>query len=252
MVLPAGLASVGRMMEARIAPPVYRRSRIVTLSQSSRRELVHDLGFRDEMVSVVPPGIDPKFSPGATLSEEPLVVAVGRLAPVKRFDALIRVLARVKDRHPNLRAVIAGEGYEREMLEGIRSSVGADEWLAMPGHVSDEELVDLYRRAWVVTSASAREGWGMTMTEAAACGTPAVATRISGHEDAVVEGATGLLADDDRALVAELDRLLSDSALREQLAAGALRHASSLTWDATALGTMTALVRAAEDHRRRG
>lgn len=92
----------------------------------------------------------------------------------------------------------------------------------------------------------------MTMTEAAACGTPAVATRISGHEDAVVEGSTGLLADDDRALAAELDRVLSDEALRQRLAEGALRHAASLTWDATAVGTMTALVRAAEDRRRHG
>ncbi len=64
-----------------------------------------------------------------------------------------------------------------------------------PGHVSDEELLDLYRSAWVVASASAREGWGMTITEAGACGTPAVATRIAGHTDAVVHEHSGLLVD---------------------------------------------------------
>ena len=58
------------------------------------------------------------------------------------------------------------------------------------------ELLDLYRQAWVVASASAHEGWGMTLTEAAACGTPAVATRIAGHDDAVLHERTGLLVDD--------------------------------------------------------
>ena len=53
-----------------------------------------------------------------------------------------------------------------------------------------------YRRAWVVASSSQREGWGMTLTEAAACGTPAVATAIAGHADAVLDGESGLLVDD--------------------------------------------------------
>ena len=54
-------------------------------------------------------------------------------------------------------------------------------------------MVDLYRRAWVLASTSAREGWGMTITEAAACGTPAVVSDVAGHADAVVDGETGML-----------------------------------------------------------
>jgi glycosyltransferase involved in cell wall biosynthesis len=107
--------------------------------------------------------------------------------------------------------------------------------------VSDEELIDLYRRAWVVASASAREGWGMTITEAAACGTPAVATRIAGHQDAVVDGTSGLLVDTTAGLGAALDRVLSDRAERERLSAGALEHASRFTWEATALDTLAVL-----------
>jgi len=66
----------------------------------------------------------------------------------------------------------------------------------MPGRVDDEELLSWYRRAWVVASSSQREGWGMTLTEAAACGTPAVATAIAGHADAVLDGESGLLVED--------------------------------------------------------
>jgi glycosyltransferase involved in cell wall biosynthesis len=81
----------------------------------------------------------------------------------------------------------------------------------------------------------------MTITEAAACGTPAVATRIAGHTDAVVDGVSGLLVDDEAAMTAALDRVISDPGLRDRLAAGALEHAARFTWDAAALGTFSVL-----------
>ena len=123
-------------------------------------------------VTVVPPGVDPMYQPGGARSPHPLVVAVGRLVPVKRPGELVAALLETKKSVPALEAVIVGEGYERDALEAQIRAAGAQDWLRLPGRVSDAELVELYRRAWVLTSASAREGWGMTLTEAAACGTP--------------------------------------------------------------------------------
>src|SRR5262249_38297042 len=161
-------------------------SSIVTLSQSSKDEIVRSLKFRPNNITVVPPGIDPFFTPGDGIkNERPLVVAVGRLVPVKRFHLLVDALVVNKERHPDLRAVIVGEGYERAALERQIAELGASDWISLPGRVDDVELLDLYRRAWMVASSSAHEGWGMTITEAAACGTPTVATRIAGHEDAI-------------------------------------------------------------------
>ena len=251
MVLPPNLAKLGDTIERRIAPPVYRRSRIVTLSESSRQELVHELGFKPERVSVVPPGIDPVFSPGGDTSPHPLVMAVGRLVPVKRFDRLIDQLVRLRERHPTLEAVIVGEGYDRLALQAKIAEHDATSWLRMPGRVSEEALVDLYRRAWVLTSASAREGWGMSITEAAACGTPAVVSRISGHTDAVSEDVSGLLAGSDDELHDALDRVLADGDLRRRLSDGALAHATQFTWEATAQGTLEALATEAGRRRRR-
>ena len=105
----------------------------------------------------------------------------------------------------------------------------------------DDELVDWYRRAWVVASASLREGFGLTLTEAAACGTPAVARRIPGHVDAVVDGRTGLLADDVPGLADALAQLLDDRALRERLGAAALEHARPLRWERTRPRSLDAL-----------
>jgi len=250
MTLPPRLAAMGSTVESRIAPRFYRRTPIVTLSESSKRELVDELGFKPQRVTVVPPGVDARFAPGDAKSATPLVVAAGRLVPVKRFEELIEVLIRVKAQHPRLEAVIVGEGYRRDDLEAQLRESGADRWIRLAGHVSDEELLGLYRGAWVVASAAAREGWGMTITEAGASGTPAVATRIAGHTDAIVHEHSGLLVDGRDDFVLALDRVLRDTELRARLSRGAIEHASRFTWAATARGTLEVL--AADAVRRRG
>jgi glycosyltransferase involved in cell wall biosynthesis len=250
LTLPPRLARLGRTLEFRIAPPLYRRTPIVTLSESSKDEIVAKLRLRASQISVVPPGVDPTFTPGGTREPTPLVVAVGRLVPVKRFGLLVDALGELKASHPGLRAVIVGEGYERETLEQQLATRGASEWISLPGRVDHETLLDLYRRAWVVASTSLHEGWGMTITEAAACGTPAVATRIAGHADAIVDGVSGLLADDEAGFVGALDRVLGDAALRDARGKGAREHAAQYTWNATAYGTLEVLAAEAMRQRR--
>lgn len=247
MVLPPNLARLGDTLESKVAPRLYRRSRMITLSPSSKAEML-DIGFRDDLVEVVPPGIDPRFAPGGTRSATPLVVAVGRLVPVKRFDRLIRAAVALREQVPDLAVEIVGTGPEREALESLVASLQADDLITFRGRVDDDELVELYQRAWVVASTSVREGWGMTLTEAAACGTPVVATRIPGHTDAVAEGTSGLLVDDDDELVPALASVLTDTDLRERLQAGARLHAAGFTWTNTATRILTALADEALGH----
>ncbi|HEY2215494.1 MAG TPA: glycosyltransferase family 4 protein [Acidimicrobiales bacterium] len=249
MVLPPGLARIGNAMERHLAPLFYRGSQIVTLSESSREEIQSMMGLSGDRITVAPPGVDARYSPGGERSAAPLVVAVGRLVPVKRFDLLIKSLAAVKEQMPDLRAVIIGEGYARPELEALRSELHAETWLELPGRVEDDELVDWYRQAWVVASSSKREGWGMTLTEAAACGTPAVATDIAGHSDAVINGESGLLVSHPGELAGALHHVLTDDALRNRLAKGALSRARWFTWGATARRSLEAL--AAESAQRR-
>ena len=109
-------------------------------------------------------------------------------------------------------------------------------------------VFSLYRKAWLVASASIAEGWGMTLTEAAGCGTPSVATDIAGHRDSVAPNLSGLLARTPREFTEQIASVLTDAELREQLSAGALQHAATFTWTGTALGTFTPL---AEDAIRR-
>jgi glycosyltransferase involved in cell wall biosynthesis len=207
------------------------------------------MGFRPARVRVVHPGVDTRFSPGTQKAPHPTVLAVGRLVPVKRFHLLLDALVELRTRIPDLEAIIVGEGYEREALEARRRDADAEDWIHLAGRVDDDTLLDLYRSSWVVASASAREGWGMTITEAAACGTPSVVTNIAGHRDAVVDGQSGLLVDDPHQLADALGRVLTDPALRARLGSGAIARAAECSWDATALGTLEAL--AADAVRRR-
>jgi glycosyltransferase involved in cell wall biosynthesis len=249
VILSPGLARVGELGELHLAKHVYRRSQVLTDSPSSRDDLISLVGLRPDNVHVVPCGVHPMFSPGGERSPDPLVVAVGRLVPVKRFGLLIDSLVAARRSVPRLQAVIVGEGVERPRLEAKIAAAGAGDWIRLAGHVPDHELVDAYRRAWVLASSSQREGWNMTITEAAACGVPAVATHIVGHRDTVAHDTSGLLTQPGDAFTESLVRVLTDPVLQARLAAGALARAEALTWEATAAGILGSLV---EEARTRG
>lgn len=233
-LLPGPLASFGRTLEARLAPPFYRRGVTVTPSDATRDELL-GLGFRPDRVVAVANGVDPFFSPGGLKTTEPSIVAVGRLAPVKRFDLVIDAAVEARRMVPGLRLSIIGEGPLREQLRQHIDRVGATEWIDLHGHLERTALVDHYRAAWLVVSGSLAEGWGLSLTEGAACGTPAVATDINGHRSSVVAGKTGVLVSEER-LGGAIAEVLKDDGLRRALADAALERAARLTWDASALG----------------
>jgi len=247
-ILPGPLAAFGRALETRIAPPLYRRSLVLTPSDATREELL-ELGFRAERVQAIPNGVDPSFHPGGTRSDTPLIVAVGRLAPVKRFELVVAAAIEAREQVPGLRLQIVGEGPERAMLEQHIAAAGAGSWITLLGRVEHHELVDLYRSAWVVTSASLAEGWGLSLTEAAACETPAVASDIRGHRSSVVQGETGILVPVEH-LGAALADLLLDEDRRHAMGVRAQQRALTLTWDSVATKMLAALVQ--ETKARRG
>ncbi len=241
LVLPAPLATAGKLIERRLAPALYRGTPVVTLSESSRQGILDLLGLDPSQVTVVQPGVDERFTPGGQRDGDPLLVAVGRLVPYKRFDLLIEILVRIKESHPNLQAVIAGEGSERATLEGLIATREAEDWIRLPGRIDDEALLDLYRRAWALISTSAYEGWGLTLSEAAACGTPAVVSPIAGHIDAVQDGISGFLAEPGPDMEAAVHTILSNQTVRRRLERGAVSKSRQLTWDRTALETLKVL-----------
>lgn len=233
-LLPGPLAALGRALEVRVAPPFYRSGLTVTPSNATRDELL-EIGFRPDRVVAVDNGVDPFFHPGTPKSPEPSIVAVGRLAPVKRFELVVDAAVEAKQRVPGLTTTIVGDGPLRGELQQRIDDAGASDWCRLVGHVDRDTLREHYRRSWLVVSGSLAEGWGLSLTEAAACGTTAVATDIRGHHSSVVDGVTGVLVPPEQLGTTIADVLLDDER-RRRLEHAASARAATLTWDASALG----------------
>jgi glycosyltransferase involved in cell wall biosynthesis len=227
---PVALATV---VAEWLVPRVYRGLPVIAVSPSTRDELCAG-GMRPEDVRVIPNGLDhARYRPGSgPRAAEPTVLALGRVEPYKRTELLVDAVAAL----PGVRLVVAGVGTGLAAVEARVVACGVRDRVTLAGFVDEEEKVRLLQTAHVVASASEKEGWGLTVLEAAACGTPAVARDAPGLRDAVRDGETGLLVrgGEAGAFTAALRAVLFDAGLRERLGAGAVRWAARFRWDAIA------------------
>ena len=226
----------------RTIPRVYRRCPMQVVSDSCRDELVH-MGVPPERITVVHNGLDSRdleAGKGVDRKEPGLIVYLGRLKKYKNVDHLIQAMAIVREEVPGARLVIAGTGDRRDALEDLTRSMGMEAVVDFRGFVSEEDKFSLLNRAEVAAYPSSKEGWGISVIEANACGTPVVATRVPGLSDAVVDGETGLLTPlgDREAMARALIGLLRDPVERGRLARNALARSRRFTWEETAQQTL--------------
>ena len=241
VALPTALAVLAT--EAAL-PVLYRRWPFVVVSPSSREDLVRR-GLPRDHVRVVPNGLDHGlYRPDSLVSPDAgRVVFVGRIEHYKGVDVLLAAWPEVRRARPQARLSILGAG---TALEEMRRRARGLEGIEFAGFVSDEAKVEAMRAARVVVQPSRKEGWGLTVLEANACGTPVVATDVPGLRDSVRDGETGLLvpSGEPDSLAAAIVRVLDDDRLRGRLAAGALAWAGRFTWDRAA-ESMAVMLRAA-------
>lgn len=219
-------------------PLVYRGLPAEAVSESSRDDLVAR-GLRREDIRVIHNGVDVDFfrpDPSVPRPAEPTFLSVGRLKKYKRIDHAIEAVALLRRRGRSVRLRIAGKGDDEPRLRQTVDRLGVGELVTFEGFVTEEGKRDLMRRAWATVQPSPKEGWGITNIEAAACGTPTVASDSPGLRESVVHGRTGLLYPhgDIEKLADALDRLARDRAEVERLGAGALAFAQGFTWDRAA------------------
>jgi glycosyltransferase involved in cell wall biosynthesis len=236
----------------RFIPRVYRGKPFVALSDSTAEDL-RKRGVAMRWVDVVPPGLElEQFGEAPGLAgREPLVVYVGRLKRYKQVDIVLRAFARVRVDVPQAKMVVLGKGDDRDRLAAVARERGIADVVDFRGFVGEEEKIEWMRRARVVVYPSPKEGWGISTTEAAACGTPVVASDSAGLRDAVRHGVTGFLVphEDVGAWVDPIRRLLVDDAVFEDLARGALEWAREFDWDVRATKMRTLIERAVGEAR---
>jgi glycosyltransferase involved in cell wall biosynthesis len=222
-------------------PWSYRRAAYHAISESTRDDLVAR-GVPAERVRVIHPGVDTtRYTPGpdSGRASTPSFLYVGRLKRYKGIGFAIRALARARGRRPDLTLDIAGTGDHRAELERLTGELGLDRSVRFHGFVSEAEKIGLLQRTWANVFPSPKEGWGITVVEAAACGTPSIASDSPGLRDSVRQGTTGFLVPhgDVEALAGRMLALAEAPALVSTLGAGARRFAEGLTWERAASDT---------------
>jgi len=236
--VPAPVAVVVVVAEWLI-PYLYRGVSFVAISESSRRDMIRR-GLSPESVRVILCGVDhARYRPGdGKRAERPLAVFVGRIESYKRLDVLLRALGEVRAQGLDAHVAIVGTGDALPRVRALTRQLGLEGHVDLPGFVDEEEKVRWLRRAHVSVQPSEKEGWGLTVIEANACGTPVIAADAPGLRDSVRDGETGLLVPpgDEKALAAALVRVFCDVELRERLSAGAIEWAGRFRWDDAAAG----------------
>jgi glycosyltransferase involved in cell wall biosynthesis len=223
---------------------VYCRTPFEAISESTRDDLVAR-GIPRELIAVIYPGIDTTgYTPLAgTRAERPVFAYLGRLKRYKGVHLCIRAFAELDD--PAATLEIAGAGDYRPALERLANSLDLGDRVRFLGRITEEEKLALLRRAWALVFASPKEGWGITNLEAAACGTPVVASNSPGIRESVRDGETGFLVPhgDVPALAAAMRRITASREEVERLGVAARHFAESFTWERAAEETERHLLR---------
>lgn len=218
-------------LSERPLPWMYRGMAFQAISESTRDDLV-TRGVRRESIRVIFPGIDTEhYTPDPSVrSPEPLFAYLGRLKKYKGVDIVLRAFASCGI--PRATLEIAGAGEFEAELRRMTSSLGVADRVRFLGRISEDDKISLLRRAWATLFASPKEGWGITNLEAAACGTPVIASNSPGIRESVRHGETGYLTPhgDIAAMGASMRSLSDDRALVERLGVAARRFATGFTW----------------------
>jgi D-inositol-3-phosphate glycosyltransferase len=242
--------------------------RLIVNTHREAAELIELYDAAESKLKVVYPGVDLEtfsVADGRSAARKRhgiptdalVLLFVGRLQPLKAPDALLRAAAHLVDHRPDLRERLqimvcggpsgtgTGAGTPESLVQ-ISEMLRIGDRLKLIPPTPAEALADLYRMADVVAVPSHSESFGLVALEAQACGTPVVASAVGGLVTAVKDGQSGVLVSsrEDHAWAVAIEKLLVDRDYHDRLAAGALAHARSFSWDRTTQGLQKAYTEA--------
>ncbi len=224
--LAAALSSVEKVI-----PYVYQRIPIVTLSSSVKKELI-DMGVMERNIFVIPPGIEQEKYRLGKKSTRPLVLYVGRLKKYKGIEYLIMAMKEVIKEIADARLLIVGKGNYADELMKLTKKMELENVVEFCGYVSEGMKVSLMQKAHVLVIPSIKEGWGIPVIEAAACGTPTIGTQTSGLRDTIIDGKTGFLVPygKPKIITKKIVSVFKDDNLRDGLSKNAFEWARNFDW----------------------
>jgi cellulose synthase/poly-beta-1,6-N-acetylglucosamine synthase-like glycosyltransferase/glycosyltransferase involved in cell wall biosynthesis len=226
---------LAQFLEKRVMPLVYRKTEVLTVSPSSKADIIaHKLTRRDP--HVVYNGVDLGVCKPGVKSKFPTILYLGRLTTAKSVNILIMAVKKIMEKVPQVQVFIAGDGPSRKSLEKLVKSLKLEAFITFTGKVSEREKLSLYQQAWVFVNPSLIEGWGITTIEANACGTPVVASNVAGLRDAVHNPHSGFLVPYGNVdeFAKSITKLLINPTLRHRMSRESITWARKFEWHKSA------------------
>ena len=238
---------------------------LIANTDAEAKQLINLYDADAGRVEVVHPGVDlDVFRPTSKAearaafglpADAHVLLFAGRIQPLKAPDVLLRAVADLLDRSPELRSRMvvpvvggpSGSGLEHpESLADLATALGLDDVVRFVPPVAQAELAQWYSAATLVAVPSYNESFGLVAVEAQAVGTPVVAAAVGGLTTVVADGGSGLLVEghDPRAWADALRRIVTDDDLRARLEAGAVAQAAQFSWERTTDRTLEVYRRA--------
>lgn len=231
--LPFGAGYLAAAWEALSLRLFYSSEHFIAICPSTAAELQR-FGIPETHIAVVPGGgRDREFPLSSRKTAYPSLVYHGRLKRYKRVDWLIQALPAIREAVPNTRLHILGTGSELTSLKRLVRNRKLEDAVVLHGYLPDGDHWPIVSRAWIHVQPSIKEGWSLSVVEAAQLGIPTVASNAAGLQDVVIDGTTGLLFDrrDVQDLSLKVIRLLRDSDSRRRMGEQARQWAARFTWD---------------------
>lgn len=222
----------------RFIPGVYRGCRFCVISPSTKDDLIRR-GIPADKIEVVLCGLDHdryRVIDGAERFAQPTIVHFGRVRKYKAIDVVIKAVKRIRERVPGARLIVIGDGPELGNLKKLTARLDMEDAVEFTGRIPTEQMVETLNRCHLFMNASPKEGWGLTVVEANACGVPVIGSDRPGLKDSILDGKTGYLVDygDDAAFAERGVELLTSPDTWRRMSAAALEWAGTMTWERTA------------------
>jgi len=214
---------------------------IITISQSTKQEIIEKYNYPKSKISTTYPGVAKKFQPGSKskelidkyqLKNKTVLMFLGGLKPRKNLQFLLKILAKIN--HKKAVLIFAGTGPLLNQLKITTKRLGLADQVRFTGFIPEAEKVSHYQLADILLLPSIKEGFGMTITEAGACGIPAVGADHYSIKEIIKDKKTGLLAkpNDLDDWIKKLIQLIKSKKLRIQMGKSAQKHIrKKFTWE---------------------
>lgn len=218
-------------------PEVYKGKLIFADSPSARDELIR-MGHAADRTALLYAGIDHELFRNNTEAKTayPLISYIGRLKRYKQVDLIVKAMPIIIREFPDAVLEIGGKGDDLPNIEAAVKEANVEKNVRFLGFLSEEEKAKAMARATITATMAEKEGWGITVIESNAAGTPVVGSNVQGLRDSIVDGKTGLLAEpgDSADLAQKIISLLKDRERLQRMEAEARAWAATFTWERSA------------------